>query len=81
MATMKQLGASSMQIIGKLNTIVLLAFSMGFWGERMPQVGRLKQRSVKDAEMITWGTPSFSCDDLRGSPGWNILRACWRGHI
>ncbi|CAE7597955.1 unnamed protein product [Symbiodinium sp. CCMP2456] len=37
MTTMKQLGASSMQIIGKLNTIILLAFSMGFWGERMPQ--------------------------------------------
>ena len=41
MATMKQLGASSMQIIGKLNTIILLAFSMGFWGEKMPQAGRL----------------------------------------
>ncbi|CAE7530485.1 unnamed protein product [Symbiodinium natans] len=37
MTTMKQLGASSMQIIGKLNTIILLAFSMGFWGERLPQ--------------------------------------------
>mmetsp|Transcript_10990 Transcript_10990/g.20682 ORF Transcript_10990/g.20682 Transcript_10990/m.20682 type:complete len:380 (+) Transcript_10990:89-1228(+) len=37
MATMKQLGASSMQIIGKLNTIILLAFSMGFWREKMPQ--------------------------------------------
>jgi small neutral amino acid transporter SnatA (MarC family) len=37
MTTMKHLGASSMQIIGKLNTIILLAFSMGFYGERLPQ--------------------------------------------
>ena len=35
--SVKQLGASSMQIVGKLNTIVLLALSMGFWGENMPQ--------------------------------------------
>ena len=35
--SVKQLGASSMQIVGKLNTIVLLALSMGFWGESMPQ--------------------------------------------
>lgn len=35
--SVKQLGASSMQIVGKLNTIVLLALSMGFWGESMPK--------------------------------------------
>ncbi|CAJ1344128.1 unnamed protein product [Effrenium voratum] len=37
MMTVKQLGASSMQIVGKLNTLVLLALSMGFWGEQMPK--------------------------------------------
>lgn len=35
--SVKQLGASSMQIVGKLNTVVLLALSMGFWGESMPK--------------------------------------------
>lgn len=38
--TVKQLGASSMQIVGKLNTLVLLALSMGFWGEQMPKEKR-----------------------------------------
>eukprot|EP00438_Fugacium_kawagutii_P019638 Skav232811 [mRNA] locus=scaffold614:543414:544478:- [translate_table: standard] len=43
MMSIKLLGASSMQIIGKLNTIVLLALSMGFWGERMPKESRSKR--------------------------------------
>ena len=43
--SVKQLGASSMQIVGKLNTIVLLALSMGFWGESMPKAGRLTKHT------------------------------------
>mmetsp|Transcript_85141 Transcript_85141/g.177928 ORF Transcript_85141/g.177928 Transcript_85141/m.177928 type:complete len:109 (-) Transcript_85141:213-539(-) len=36
MFTIKELGASSMQIVGKLNTIILCAFSVSFMGERLP---------------------------------------------
>ena len=74
MTTMKQLGASSMQIIGKLNTIILLAFSMGFWGERMPQ--------VPDAKTV-YCSKHFPIGQLalrhcwQGSSRWDMLRACW----
>merc|ERR1712032_453522 len=36
MISIKQLGASSMQIVGKLNIIVLVALSMAFFGETFP---------------------------------------------
>jgi len=35
MSTIKELGASSMQIIGKLNTIILVSFSVAFLGETL----------------------------------------------
>jgi len=36
MYAIKELGASSMQIIGKLNTIILCSFSVAFLGETLP---------------------------------------------
>jgi len=36
MIVIKELGASSMQIVGKLNTIIVVALSVGFLGERLP---------------------------------------------
>jgi hypothetical protein len=36
MIAIKELGASLMQIVGKLNTVVIVAFSVAFLGESLP---------------------------------------------
>ena len=83
MATMKQLGASSMQIIGKLNTIILLAFSMGFWGEKMPQAGRLYLQLWKLIALVkgSFLVLYWKCDRRTGGSTWDVLRAGRCGHL
>ena len=71
--SVKQLGASSMQIVGKLNTIVLLALSMGFWGESMPKAGRLTKQTFFSSIFLLTKKVEFSKNQWKISEkfGWN----------